>query len=114
MTYGSWSDVQTQRYARATFLMAWDGKEGSAFNYRTTNGSDWGNDWTTDVGTPTSGRTKVGQGWKRTFSNGVAVINTGSAGNQTFSLGGSYEQPDGSCTSSVTLGAKKALVMPAC
>lgn len=114
ITYGGITDIQAQRYARATFLMAWDGNDGSALSYRTVAGTAWGQDWTTDVGVPTSGRYEVGQGWRRDFAAGTAIINARASGNQTFDLGGSFLDADGNCVNSVTLSATKALVMPSC
>lgn len=116
ITYGSAGDVRGQRYARGTFLMAWDGGEGSALSYRTTEaGSEWQPNWTTDVGVPTSRRRSVGQGFQRTYSEGMVLVNPGSSGSQQFELGGSYRDPDsGECLSSVKLGATRALVMPTC
>ena len=116
ITYGSSGDSRTQRYARATFLMAWDGSDGGALNYRTSEASKpWGPGWTTDVGVPTGSRKAVGQGFIRSFSSGVVVINPGSSGTQEFSLGGTYRNPDGGdCVSSIELASARAAVMPAC
>ena len=114
ITYGQVDDVAAQRYARATFLLAWDGGAGSAQSYRTPSDRSWTSDWTTDVGVPTSGRYEVGQGWRRDFSGGTVVINARPSGNQTFKLGGSFRNADGSCVNSVSLGGTRALVMPAC
>jgi hypothetical protein len=114
ITYGSLNDVGAQRYARATFLLAWNGDPGSAQSYRTPAGESWSPDWTSDVGVPTSGRYEVGQGWRRDFAAGTVVINPRATGSQKFSLGGSFREPNGKCVGSVTLGATQALVMPAC
>ena len=116
ITYGSVGDTRTQRYARATFLMAWDGSDGGAINYRTSEASkSWAPNWTTDIGTPTGSRKAVGQGFTRSFSNGIVVINPGSTGTQQFSLGGSYRNPDGgACVSTIELASARAAVMPAC
>lgn len=115
ITYGQGSDVETQRYARATFLLAWNGDDGSAFNYRTLDsGPTYLPDWTADVGVPTSARYGVGRGWRRDFAGGTVVINPAASGSQSFNLGGSFRRPDGSCTSSVTLAATRALVLASC
>ena len=115
MVYGSPDDTQTQRYARATFLMAWNGEDGSAVDYRTIAPvNSWLPDWTTDVGTPTEDRRQVGQGWRRDFTDGTVVINARGSGSQQFNLGGKYRTPDGSCPGSVTLGAAKGMVLPDC
>jgi Hypothetical glycosyl hydrolase family 15 len=115
VAYGETGDVQAQRYARATFLLGWDGEDGSSVAYRPEESSDpYMTDWTTDIGVPVGPRTQVGSGWKREFSDGIVVINPSSSGSQTFSLGGSYRQPNGSCATSVTLSATRALVLPSC
>ena len=114
ITYGQTTDIQAQRYARATFLLAWDGNDGSALSYRTAAGTAWTKEWTTDVGVPTSGRYEVGQGWRRDFAAGTVVINARASGSQNFALGGSFRDAEGNCVDSVTLSATKALVMPSC
>ncbi len=117
IAYGSENDVQAQRYARASFLLGWNGQVGSSIIYRPTMDSSsdtYTPNWTTNVGTPTGSMTAVGQGFRRDFTAGTVVINPAPSGSQSFDLGGSYELPDGSCTSSVTLGAVKALALPAC
>lgn len=116
ITYGTAGDVRGQRYSRATFLMAWDGSDGASLSYRTDeSGQEWQPDWTIDVGAPAGPRRSVGRGYMRSYSAGVVAINPSSSGSQTFTLGGSYRDPDsGSCVTSMTLGATRALVMPAC
>lgn len=115
ITYGPSSDVRAQRYARATFLLAWNGRDGAASNYRVTDGGpSWNKEWTTDVGVPTSPRYPVGIGWRRDFTDGTVVVNARPAGSQTYALGGSFQRPDGQCVSSVTLSPQSALVLPAC
>lgn len=116
VTYGSAGDTRTQRYARATFLMAWDGSDGGAINYRTSETTKpWTPSWTTDIGTPTSARRSVGQGFVRNFSGGIVAINPAASGTQQFSLGGSYRNPDGgACVSTIELASARAAVMPAC
>jgi Hypothetical glycosyl hydrolase family 15 len=114
IVYGAPGDVQAQRYARATFLLGWNGRDGSSLAYRTDAGDAYLPDWTIDVGTPAGPREKVGGGWRRDFTGGTVVLNPSPEDQQTFPLGGSYRQPDGSCTSSVTLDPRGALVLPAC
>ena len=54
ITYGTANDVQGQRYMRATFLLGWNGEDGSSNAYRVTSTAPpFMPDWTTDVGTPT-------------------------------------------------------------
>ena len=116
ITYGSANDVRGQRYSRATFLMAWDGTDGGALNYRTSEtSSPWQPNWTVDVGVPAGSRKRVGQGFLRRYSAGVVVINPAAGGSQDFSLNGSFVHPDsGECVSTITLGATRGAVLPAC
>jgi Hypothetical glycosyl hydrolase family 15 len=115
IAFGTAADIQGQRYARATFLMGWDGEDGSSMMFRPDESTDaYLPDWTTDVGVPLGPRSAVGAGWKREFSGGIVVINPSASGSQSFSLGGSYRLPSGSCVSSVSLAATRALVLPAC
>jgi Hypothetical glycosyl hydrolase family 15 len=115
IAYGSVGDVQAQRYARATFLLGWDGEDGSSLMFRPDESSDpYLPDWTTDVGTPIGSRTPVGSGWMREFTDGVVVINPSASGSQDFSLSAAYRLPNGECAQSVVLEATEALVLPDC
>jgi hypothetical protein len=115
IVYGASDDVRAQRYARATFLLGWNGLDGSTLIYRPDGlGNSFMPDWTTNVGTPTGARYAVGSGFRRAFSGGTVIINPAPSGSQTFNLGGSFRLPDGSCVSSVSLGAVSALVLPSC
>ena len=52
LTYGSPSDLRTMTYARASFLLVWNGK-GGGFFYASPDGSDPSNPaWTTPIGRP--------------------------------------------------------------
>ena len=115
VVYGDTTEAEVQRYARATFLLGWDGTDGGALMYRASGASDgWLADWTTDVGYPVEARQAVGKGWQRDYTAGTVIINPHPSGNQTFALGGSYRLPSGSCTDSVDLGPASALVLPRC
>lgn len=114
--YGSKDEIDVQRYARATFLMGWDGRSASAIAFRTADGTQqtYLPDWTVDVGTPAEGRRQVGYGWMRHYSGGVVVIDTSNSASQKFSLGGRYRSPTGSCVRSAALKATTALILPSC
>lgn len=115
VVYGTADEVEVQRYARATFLLGWNGKDGSALMYRAIGGGDaYLPGWTTDVGYPTSNRFEVGNGWQRNFQSGTVVMNPHPNQGQEFDLGSNYQLPGGECTSSVSLAPKRALVLPAC
>lgn len=114
LTYGSINDVTAMRYARASFLLGWNGRAGSALIYRPDPDvvDPYSPDWTTNVGTPSGARFAVGVGWRRDFSGGTVLVNPSGSASQTFELGGTYRMPDGSVVSAVTLGPTSGLVLP--
>lgn len=115
VVYGATNEAEVQRYARATFLLGWDGRPGSALIFRATNASDaWGPDWTTDIGFPTGARFGVGDGWRRNFTGGTTIVNPHPHNAQVFKLDGSFRRADGSCTDNVRLAPGSALVLPSC
>jgi hypothetical protein len=116
LTYAPPGDVRSMRYARASFLMDWNGGSSAvifepvAANW-SGGGDPWSPEWTIDVGTPTGAKFAVGTGFRRNFTAGTAVINISATASQTFSLGGSYLMPDGSTVTSVTLQPTTALIL---
>jgi hypothetical protein len=75
LTYGSPSDLRTMTYARASFLLVWNGK-GGGFFYASPDGSDPSNRaWTTAVGRPLAPIRKVGGAYVRPYSAGYVVVN---------------------------------------
>lgn len=72
-------DGAYQQYARASFLLGWDGTPGSAtmFISETTERQrdPFGPLWTTDPGTPTGPRTFDGEVFRRTFTDGLVLVN---------------------------------------
>lgn len=113
LTYGSIDDVTAMRYVRASFLLGWNGRAGSALIYRPDPDvvDPYSPEWTTNVGTPVGGRYAVGVGWRRDFSGGTVLVNPSGGDSQTFDLGGSYRMPDGSIVTTVTLGPTAGLVL---
>ncbi len=115
VVYGSATDVTAQRYARATFLLGWDGLDGSALMYRpSADGIPYPAPWAADIGLPMAARYAVGAGWRRDFDRGTVVVDPSAAASQTFPLGGRYRDATGRCVTSVTLAPATALVMPRC
>jgi hypothetical protein len=111
LIYGAGTDARTIRYEKASFLMDWNGKGGGMIWNPTDTGDPWNADWTQDIGTPTAARYQVGVGWRRSFTNGTALINTSSTSSQSFALGASYVMSDGSVTSNVTLAPMTAMTL---
>ncbi len=117
IVYGSANDIRAQRYARATFLLGWDGSAGSSLIFRPPpdpSGTSFLPGWTTDVGVPEGPMTAVGQGFRRYFTDGIVVVNPAAQGSQEFDLGASYRLPGGGCADSVALGPTRALVLSVC
>jgi len=86
--YDEIEDVDVQLYGRIAWLMAWDGNADSALFFRTTGTEDpWTEEWTLDLGTPTSPLQIEASGtWRRNFTRGSACLNP-TTGNLTSSLG---------------------------
>ena len=115
VVYGSATDVAAQRYARATFLLGWDGQDGSALMYRpSADGIPYPAPWAADIGLPMAARYAVGAGWRREFDGGTVVVDPSATTSQTFALGGAYSDGRGRCVTSVTLAPATGLVMPRC
>jgi Hypothetical glycosyl hydrolase family 15 len=110
MMYGSTTNVETMRYGRASFLLLWDGS-GGAFTYDIPSGDPWNAEWTTAVGQPAGARFQVGVGWRREYTNGTAIVNPSPSTSQTFALGGTYMQADGTAVTRVTLAPTTGLVL---
>jgi hypothetical protein len=112
VAYGNTTDVRYMRYARASFLVGWNGSDRSALLY--TPGvaarEPWSPEWTVDVGTPAAARTAVGGAWLRRYTGGVVVVNPSTA-TVTVPLGGTFVTPEGTAVTSVTLGSATGMVL---
>jgi hypothetical protein len=103
------------RYARASFLLDWNGGSSAlVFEPTTPEAQDpYFADWTTDIGAPTGARVRVGVAWKRGFANGIVVLDPSPSTPQTVNLGGKYVLPDGTIGSTVRVGPTEAVVLRA-
>lgn len=111
ITYAPQSDVRAMRYARASFLLYWNGGS-SALIYHPGKGIDATSDeWMLDIGTPVGGRYAVGVGWRRDYTGGTVLVNPSPTSSLTVPLTGSYLLPDGTLTSSATLSPGTGLVL---
>jgi hypothetical protein len=103
-TYGSTSDTSAMAYARASFLLAWNGAAGGASFWDAGLADPANPVWTVEIGSPSGSRYQVGAGWERVYSGGIALVDPSSSSAQTFSLNGTYRASDGSTVSgSITL-----------
>jgi Hypothetical glycosyl hydrolase family 15 len=115
VTYAPSDDVRSMRYARASFLLDWNGGSSAlVFEPTTPEAQDpYFADWTTDIGAPAGARVRVGVAWKRVFANGIVVLDPSPSTPQTVNLGGNYVLPDGTIGSTVTVGPTEAVVLRA-
>ena len=114
LTYAPSTDQRSMRYARASFLVDWNGGPSAlVFEPTTPEAQDPYNPvWTKDIGQPLGGKFKVGLAWRRDFSGGVIVVNP-STSEQTVSLGGTYTTTTGAKVTSLTLPSADAeLLLP--
>ena len=81
------SDLATMQYGRASFLLTWNGRLGSAYFFRTCGTVDPANPaWTIDPGTPV-GAMEGSQGmWSRPFSRGLVLLNPSPTQTVTYHL----------------------------
>jgi hypothetical protein len=114
LTYAPSADQRSMRYARASFLVDWNGGPSAlVFEPTTPEAQDPYNPvWTKDIGQPLGAKFKVGLAWRRNYSGGVVVINP-STSQQTVSLGGVYTTTTGAKVTSLTLSSADAeLLIP--
>lgn len=112
ITYAPADDVRSMRYARASFLLDYNGGS-SALIFEPAQGSidPWNAEWTVDLGAAKAARYQVGGAWRRDFAGGTVVVNPASASSATVALGGSYLLPDGSTVTTVTLPPTTAVIL---
>lgn len=115
IAYAPAGDTRSMRYARASFLLDWDGGPSAlAFEPTTPEAQDpYSAEWAVDVGTPSTARFKVGVAWRRNYSGGTVLLNPSPSSSQRVDLGTRYLLPDGSSVTSVTLPPTTALVLKA-
>jgi hypothetical protein len=115
ITYAPAGDVRSMRYARASFLLDWDGGPSAlAFEPTTPEAQDpYSSEWTIDIGTPSAPRFKVGVAWRRNYGGGTVVLNPSPSATQRVDLGARFLMPDGSSVTSVSLPPTSALVLRA-
>jgi hypothetical protein len=113
ITYAPSSDSRSMRYARASFLLDWNGGASTlVFEPTTPEAQDpYAAQWTTDLGSPRGTRVKVGVAWKRSFSGGIVVLNPSPSATQTVDLAGRYVLPDGTTGSTITVGPADAALL---
>lgn len=113
VTYGATNDLASQTYARASFLLAWDGgAAGQAWSPTNADTDAWSPAAAVSVGQPTGPRTEVAPDvWRRTFSGGIVLVNSSSSQARTVSLDGTYRTSDGTEVTSVRLRPTGATIL---
>jgi hypothetical protein len=109
--HGPAADLQ---YAAASFWLVWDGRQDSGWGYDVPGdpaaGSSRG--WGPDIGAPLdAARVRVGVGWRRRYSAGIAIVNPSTGASQRFELGAGYRTPDGSVAATVVLPPMSGMVL---
>jgi hypothetical protein len=85
------ADYATMLYGRASFLLSWDGKPGSAYFFRTCGlNAPAYPQWMTEVGTPLGPVTNVAGCYVRLFTNGLVVLNPSTTVSSLVPLGLGY------------------------
>jgi hypothetical protein len=114
ITYAPMSDVRDMVFARASFLLGWNGRSASAEIWNVPGTDPWSPSWTASVGSPNGPRRQVTGGvWRRDFTDGTVLVNPDASATVTVPLGGTYLDLDGSSVSSVTLGPATGAILAA-
>lgn len=112
LTYGPGHEGAAlgQRYGRASFLLAWDGTQESAWGYLDEAIDPYSAEWEPDIGLPDGPRAAVGVGWQRPYTGGLVLVNPDDSASQRFSLDQRYQDVDGD---EITLGPGSAAILQA-
>lgn len=105
-----WPDVRAMRYARASFLIGWDGGA-SALSIESGPTVRSHPEWMIDIGQPLANRYRIGSAWRRDYTHGAAIVNTSASQPQAVSLGGTYLTPQGESVDSLTLQPLTGIVL---
>jgi Hypothetical glycosyl hydrolase family 15 len=112
ITYAPADDVRSMRYARASFLLDWNGGPSAlAFEPAQEATDPWNSEWTADLGAARGARYQVGLAWRRDFAEGTVVVNPSSSSSAVVALGGTYLLPDGSPVTTITLAPMTAAIL---
>jgi len=102
------ADLATMSYGRAQFLLAWNGKAGSAYFYRACSAVDTASpQWMADLGAPTGPMTTASNGvLVRPYSSGLVILNPSRSQSYTVTV------PSGLTTLSGAAAATSILLAP--
>jgi hypothetical protein len=111
ITYGAPGDTRTMTFGRASFLQEWNGGPSTYVFNPSDNSDPWNRAWTVDIGAPAATKQRVGVGWMRRYTGGVALVNPSASTSQTFQLGDSYLTDAGATISSITLAPTTGAIL---
>jgi len=111
---GSDDPAAEQQYAVASFWLVWDGRQDSGWGYDVPGDPDAGFSpaWGPDLGPPLDvQRVRVGVGWQRRYTGGLALVNPSPSTSQAFDLGAGYRKPDGAIVATVVVPPMRGMVL---
>ena len=112
IVYTPMNDERDMTFARASFLLAWNGSSSSALIRDVPGATPWSSAWTASVGSPLGPRRQVVGGvWRRDFTGGTVLVNPDPASTVTVPLGGTYTDASGASVTSVTLGPASGSIL---
>ncbi len=106
------ADRATMSYGRAMFLLAWDGRPGSAYLFRPCGTVDPADPtWLVDLGAP-AGAMRVTDGvYERRYSAGLVLLNASRATPATVAIPSGYVSADGAPVTTATLPPQGAMLL---
>ncbi len=111
ITYGPPDDVASMEYARASFLLFANGRRSAQTFSTGCAGEPASRFWRESIGAPLGAASSDGAIWRRSFANGIVVVNPSTAATVSAPLGGTFVHPDGTHVSSVVLPPHSGLVL---
>jgi hypothetical protein len=112
ITYAPMSDARSQRYARGSFLLDWNGGSSSLI-YEPTDPEaqdPYSSTWTTSLGAPLGSRYKVGVVWRRDYTHGTVIVNPSTKA-VPVRLAGTFALPSGMLVSRVKIPSADSAVL---
>ena len=112
VTYAPKNDVRSMTFARASFLLDWNGGPSAlVFEPSGPEAQDpFAPAWTASIGTPRGPKRLVDGVWRREYSRGVVVVNPGEKP-VAVPLRGTFARQGGRVLRSATLGPASGLVL---
>ena len=113
ITYAPKDDMRSMAYARASFLLDWNGGP-SALLFEPTSPEaqdPYASTWTVSIGRPRGPKRLVDGIWRREYTGGVVVVNP-TARPSPIRLGGTFLRRGGRAVTALTLAPATGLVLP--